>query len=466
MTETVLYRRTLWAGTALYAVLLLWALWHYRERMLFSDMAFQTFQILRNGSVQVQSGRFGAAGTQVFAWAAQYFHWPLKGVLLSYSAGHVLFQAAAFAWVAGVLRQWRWAWVLMLQSVLMTAHTFYWLSEPPQGLAFLIALLAWVDTRTTGARLSIAHWLLWGAASVTVVYFHPLMIYVLVYAAVFRWLTQEEASRRRLWWVAVGLAAVVWWVKYKILPLDWYDAMSMSRAEAFRELWPHWWNIQSNRDFIHWTLTDYYLWPVFWAGAVGLLWRRGFRWAAAWAAVFPLAYILLINVPFHAGDQQFYLENMYLPLALMVGLPVVMMLFEAPTGSRRTRWAWWALVLVLGARTGHIVWRQAAWGARLEWVETLAMRPDNPPKMLIKEEKLPKDLLKFTWGIPYETALLTALEGPQAVRLVFPAHAISDSLAGQKRLFLGSFKHYPFDQLPAFYLQPDTRTGYVWYPEN
>ena len=68
-------------GTAAYLILLGLAAVFYLERMTGLDMAFQSFQILRTESLQIQSGRFGAAATQVFAWAAQTLGFPLKGVL-------------------------------------------------------------------------------------------------------------------------------------------------------------------------------------------------------------------------------------------------------------------------------------------------------------------------------------------------------------------------------------------------
>ena len=68
---TVTQRFFWWLGTGIFTLLTVMAVIFYQERMLFSDMAFQTFHILRTGSIQVQSGRFGAAGTQVFPWAAQ-----------------------------------------------------------------------------------------------------------------------------------------------------------------------------------------------------------------------------------------------------------------------------------------------------------------------------------------------------------------------------------------------------------
>jgi cytochrome b subunit of formate dehydrogenase len=95
------------------AILLGFGAWYYLERMTHLDMAFQTFLILKSGHLEIQSGRFGAAVTQIWAWTAQWMGFPLKGVLLAYSFGHVVWPVllASLAWVWG---QWRWSMVILL----------------------------------------------------------------------------------------------------------------------------------------------------------------------------------------------------------------------------------------------------------------------------------------------------------------------------------------------------------------
>ncbi|MBK7936902.1 MAG: hypothetical protein IPJ82_07310 [Lewinellaceae bacterium] len=66
-------------GTAVYAALAVLAGVFYQERMTFMDMSFQTFHILREGTLQIQSGRFGAACTQVFPGWLKALGLPLKG---------------------------------------------------------------------------------------------------------------------------------------------------------------------------------------------------------------------------------------------------------------------------------------------------------------------------------------------------------------------------------------------------
>lgn len=455
------YRFTLLSGLGTYCALLCLAVVLFRERMLFSDMAFQSFHIIRTGDLQVQSGRFGAVGTQFFPWVAQGLGLPLRGVLLSYSLGHVLYYFLLFAWVMLVLRQWRWGLVLLLSSVLLTTHTFFWLSEAPQGLAFLVAVLAWMDSQTTLRSIRWWQWPLFLLAMVTAFYFHPMVLYAMTFACVWLFFGQKDREKRKIWAAGLGLFVVLFVVKFKILPLDWYDAMSLSRAGAFVELWPHWLDIKSNRDFVEWLWRDYYLLPAVYAISLGLLARQRQWLLFTWTLLFPLGYILLVNIPFHRGDNQFYLENLYLPLGLMVLLPLTQ-LFDTIPGRIEVIFAVIGLAILL--RLGHIYNTRAPWTARLHWLEQLVQQ-HRGPKTLINENDLPKDLLRFTWGIPYETLLLTSLPGPDSSRLFFQTPEITpklDSLAQQPHLFLGTFKHYRLETLPPRYFKPNPSVGYFF----
>lgn len=453
---TVTQRFFWWLGTGIFTLLTVMAVIFYQERMLFSDMAFQTFHILRTGSIQVQSGRFGAAGTQVFPWAAQAVGMPLKGVLLAYSMGHVLYYFGLFVFTHLVLKQWRWAAVIAFTAVLMTSHTFYWLSEAPQGLAFLLVLLAWTDGKTHLKEIRIWQWPLWVAGTVTAFYFHPMVLYAMFFCCGWMVLGAGALQKKLVWVTGMGLFLLTFVVKYKILQLDWYDAMSLSRAEAFGQLWPHWFDIQSNRDFWKWCRSDYYAIPVLYStNIILLLWRK--KWLLSiWCLVFTPAYILLVNVPFHAGDRQFYLENLYLPLGIFAILPFIRTIFPANESTLpRIRWWMTGFVVLAGVRLLHIYHTHDRWTARLNW-EKAFLQNHTGPKILTPEKNLPVDLLQFTWGLPYESLLLTSLSGPDSARTIFQYPEMTpqlDSLARQPDLFLGTFKHYKRKELPERYFR-------------
>lgn len=458
-------KQTIRLGTAAYLALAVLAGIFYLERMAFLDMAFQTFHILRTGALQIQSGRFGAAGTQVFAWLAQAAGLPLKGVLLSYSLGHVLYYLLLFLAVTLGFRQWRWGLVLLLLSVLMTTHTFYWLSEMPQGLAFLVFILAWLHRRESIYKLQWWEYPLLVAALVTAFYFHPMVLYAMLFCSVFFLLRkQAPAGWQALHLLALGIFLLTVFVKYKVLKLDWYDAMSLERAKAFGELWPNWFDIKSNRDFLHWCLRDYYLIPAAILLNTGFyVWKKqGLK--AILAALFPLGFVILVNVPFHLGDNQFYLENLYLPLAMFVAVPLV---FDVLPGLLPERQMFMALAILTGLQIFHIYQSHWFWTERLHWEQEFLQKTAGLQhrKLLLTDQQVPMDKLILSWGTAYEFLMLSALQHPDSVRciLVDEAPERFDTLLAKPALFLGEFRNYSFDELPKRYFNPVDTSAYLYF---
>ena len=456
-------KQTIRLGTATYLALATLAGIFYLERMAFADMAFQTFQILRTGELQIQSGRFGAAGTQMFAWLAQAAGLPLKGVLLSYSAGHVLYYFLLFLAITLGFRQWKWGLVLVLLSVLMTTHTFYWLSEMPQGLAFLIFIMAWMHWRGNIYQVQLWEYPLLAAALVTAFYFHPMVLYAMVFCCIFFLLRKRSpAGWPGLHLLALAIFLLTAFVKYKVLKLDWYDAMSLERAKAFADLWPNWFDIKSNRDFLQWALRDYYLIPV------GVLLNAGYYcWKKNWlksllAMLYPAAFVLMVNIPFHNGDNQFYLENLYLPLAVFVAVPLV---FDVLPGLFTERGMFIVMPLLVLIQVFHIYQTHRPWTGRQRWEQEFLRQTATLPhrKLLLTDQQIPMDKLVLTWGTSYEFLILSALEHPDSARCIIVDEAPErfDSLLTQPRLFLGEFRNYRFEELPGRYFNIRDTGAYV-----
>ena len=451
-------------GTAAYLILIGLAAVFYLERMTGLDMAFQSFQILRTESLQIQSGRFGAAATQVFAWAAQALGLPLKGVLLSYSLGHALYYFGLFFLITKVWKQWEWGLVLLMSTTLMVSHTFYWLSEMPQGLAFLITVLAWLDHK---GNLNQIHWWeypLFGLSLVTAFYFHPMVLYPLLFCAGFFILSNRERGHKVFYGMTAGLFILIAFIKYKVLPLDWYDAMSLGRTKAFSETWPHWLDIKSNRDFVRWCLTDYYMVPAIWLlSTVFYLWKK--QWLKVLFISFSLVgFLLLVNVPFHQGDNQFYLENLYLPMTVFVAVPLI---FDVLPGLLPSKWVIGPVVLIAFIGIVRIYQTHELWSARVNWERDFIEKTSDLAyqKLLLTEEQVPMDTLILSWSSAYEFLLLSALDKPEDARCILIDESAFrfDSLLAQSRLFLGEFQNYPFEALPQQYFSLEDTSAYVRY---
>jgi len=443
------------------------ALLYYQERIINLDMAFQGFLILKSGNLEIQSGRFGAAATQIWPWAAQAIGLSLKGVLVAYSLGHVVWPAI-LAWFCWKIGQWRWSLAIGMVATLMTTHTFYWLSEMPQGLVFLCAVFAWMQSKGSMQAFQWWQWPLWLGALVTAFYFHPLVLYAAAFLSLYFIL---DRSKPLSWiWMhltVLGIFTGLTILKYKILKLDWYDAAAIKRQEAFGRLWPHWFDLESNHKFLEWSMKDYWLlWIVLATNLAYLIWKQ--NWAkGALMAGWSFGFVLLVNVPFYeAVGQQFYMENLYLPLAVFASIPLVFdVLSDYSQNNQLARNGAFVLGILFTINLLRIYGAHQVWSAKLQWEQSLlnSTAKKSQRKLLLSEQSVPMDTLKMSWGSPYEMLILSSLQSPDSARCLIVSDASDhfDTLLTEPKLFLGSFKNYPFEALPQHYFHLTDTSAYV-----
>jgi len=466
-------------GIGIFSLLLLLAIVFYLERIAHIDMGFQTFLILLSGTPEIQSGRFGAVATQFWPWLAQWAGLPLRGVLMAYSIGHIVWPALLFGYCCW-LRQWQWAAVLLLVVTGMPTHTFYWLSEMPQGLVFLVAVFAWMSAKGSLAGIRWWAWPLWAAAVVTAFYFHPMVMYAAFFGCAFfiikhsflSGLNEKTSSTtpffQRGWTIfamMLLLFACTAFVKFKLLKLDWYDAVALERTEAFGQLWPHWFDIQSNRDLLQYCLRDYWFVPLALSASFAFyLWKK--QWfPAVLTLVYPLAYTLLVNIPYHESTHQFYMENLWLPLGLFAAIPLVFDVLPGLFAEKTGVYIVGAIALLGVVRIANT---HQPWTARLDWerqfLKETVQRPNK--KLVLTEQQVPMRTFKLSWGMPYEFLLLSSLESPDSARCILVTNEpqrYDSTMMAKPKLFLGSFKNYPFEVFPTRYFNLKDSSAYVRY---
>jgi hypothetical protein len=454
----------------LFSTSILLAIRFYQERIINLDMAFQAFLILKSGSLEIQSGRFGAAVTQVWPWAAQAMGLPLKGVLMAYSLGHVLWPAilAVFCWRIG---QWRWSLAIGMVATILTTHTFYWLSEMPAGLSFLCAAFAWMHSRGSLSAFRWWEWPIWLGALVTAFYFHPLVLYAHAFLCLF-FLLELHKPRSWLHLASLGVFGILTFLKYKVFKLDWYDAAAIKRQEAFGKLWPNWFDIESNRAFLKWSITDYWmLWIVLAGSVIYYLWKQ--NWSKGLLVLFwPLGFVLLVNVPFYEGlGQQFYMENLYLPLGVFAAIPFIFdILGETIKNDRLALNGAVVLAILFGLNLYRIEEAHRPWAAKLQWEKSFLKETStlSDRKIVLSEKQAPMETLKMSWGSSFEWLMLSSLVHPDSSRclIIHESPERFDSLLTRPGLFFGAFKNYPFNELPGAYFNFQDTSNYVRWGEK
>ena len=147
----------------------------YKERTVFTDIAYHLFYLLKDGTFAIQNFRYGAAFTQIFPLAASWLSLPLSTVMFFYSVGFTIFYFTCYVVAGSVFKNHKLALILLLFNFLFVTDTFYWIqSELPQGIAFSILFFSFLSTRQESVNAIPLAMIFF--AIVTIVFFPPATI--------------------------------------------------------------------------------------------------------------------------------------------------------------------------------------------------------------------------------------------------------------------------------------------------
>ncbi len=400
-------------GFIVLLVLLAFSFGFYLERTCFSDIAFQTFHIINSKSTFVQVHRFGSAIIHWFPLAGVILKLPLKSILMLYSISFVVENIALFLLLWKWLKQKEVALILALFNVLLVSETFYWTtSEIKQGMSFGIFFFGFIRAYPLSAYSGIKKiWLLIATAvlAVTVLFLHPLMIILLVFILGYVWLENNIASKTILLFsftcIATGLA-----VKYIVLPIPGYDSGKYGTVQYFVSHFPHYLSLPSFVRFWKYLVKDWYLFAlIFLSVSAYMVYSK--QWLKLlWVGGFSFAYLFLINVTHPDGADKFYIESFYLMLGIFVLFPLVLEMLPRVKPS----YAIVIIVSVFALRLNTIYHIHKPYSERISWVRAMMKKHDG--KFIVSEYHVPVKKLRLTWGVPYESLLLSSIASPDSAR--------------------------------------------------
>jgi hypothetical protein len=130
------------ARVALAALLLLLigAIVYYKERALFADAAFLSFNIINYKSLAIQWNRYGSIVSQVFPWLGVKMHLPLKAILMSYSISFNVFSLLV-GYVLYLYKEYFLTILTALFYLLFFSDSYFWVSEIPQAIGWMFLFL-------------------------------------------------------------------------------------------------------------------------------------------------------------------------------------------------------------------------------------------------------------------------------------------------------------------------------------
>lgn len=375
----------------------------YRERAWFLDIAYQTFLMVNEGSVQVMVNRFGSAIVQLLPLLAIKTGAPLTVVSLLYSVSFP-FLFLVFYWLTvSVLRNEWLGWAIVFLYTLIVFDAFYWAtSEQQQGLGAVLVFFAyWLRYPKQEKPWQ---WMVSILSVILLAYYHPLVFIPFFFLwAYFGLHLRQQLAGNTYWWMAVGMLAVLI-LKYW-LSANWYDTAKYSTfSENLVAYFPNYWQLPANGKFFENVFKLWYLFPVF---LISLTVYYGYRkhWlklGLVWVTC--IGYLLLLHIAAPQATNRFYVEVNYMALSIFVAVPF---LFEiAPLLPSKT--LFWGFTGILILRLATIAGHHTPFEARWRWIEeTLVEQDPIGNRLYLTADQAPMDILLSDWSIAYESLIIS-----------------------------------------------------------
>ncbi len=463
-----LYKPLFAIGLVFYVAALWGALAFYEERTVFLDAAYALFHMLKENSFSIEFHRFGDAVVQFLPLMGSRLQLPLSTVMKLYSMGFVLYFLVLYLLVGFGLGRYRFALAILLVNVLFVTDTFYYTpSQLPQGMCLMILMYSLIFNRldrvdSQRGRDSILT-ICVIAMSGFMAFIHPLMLFAMAYCWGYVLVSKPTRSLKTQWaYAAIAFVAVV---AFKSVFLRTaYETHSLGGLKNFVTLFPHYFDTYTNRYFFGSCLGRYCWVPLVFIIDVAFCLRSGQYLKTAFIAATCIGYLFLTNTSYpDANTPHFYLENLYLPLGLFLGIPFVTdVLPKLP--KRSVGVALVAAIVLTGCI--RIYGNHAPYTARLAW-ERQAMNSYWGKKAVLGADRGRKDILMMVWGTPYEFWLLSSAERDTVASLLVDQSPNKMGwLRAENHGLYVNWYLYPYSEFPKnrYFNFPDTTSSYIFAP--
>lgn len=432
-------------GFFVFAALFVFSLVFYKERMLFSDNAFQSFLLINEGYPRVMTNRWPAVIFRILPWLGLKLGVSLSVILMLFSMSFVIVQFICWWMLRFVFENKKLALLWIGVILFGTTETFYWCSSDLlSAIGFsLLGVGAWVYFSKSWLRYG-----LFIAMSITALFLHSLVLFPMLFLLAFQWII-KEVKRRDL----MGMAAVfclLWLGKHHFLS-NWYD---IAKSEEF---WANWnlyktnlLDIPAHKILFKELFLKYVIWIILLISALFCWIKRRQALIAIMSIIFVLGYILIIHIGNASGTFSFYREASYVPITLALTMNVIYFI-----GIKRKNLLFGVLVMI---SLVQIILFLFPFKDRMGVLRS-ELNQSDCAKTIVKDQVFLDKGLEMTWAIPFETLLISSLDG-ECKTIYNPTHTLGDSLLTNPNIFLGPFKNYRLDDINPYLTSKELETAY------
>lgn len=449
-------------GHAFFALLIVWSILFYQERMLNFDSAYYCFNVLHAGDFFLPHGRTINYASQWLPLLGTKMGWSLKTFLIVYSASFLVLHYLIYNIIVYVFRNAEAGIFLALCMCLTTRYKFYsGISEIYFSLVLVAFLIAWLTKQKdlfpklqAWQNLLIAMFLVWlGSTS------HPIIVVPILAFMGFDLLYHNRWKDGWNWGLIAGILALFAY-RFKAMQNNSYEANRVGNA------WSQWQAIYTPTEFRSWHIIKYFLETQYAIAAVVflilvgvLLWQR--KWLSGLfllLCTFLMLLLVFVTYSYLTTDSYFMIDGYLGLIGVVWSLPILFVVL-------RSQRHWLALILsvtLLSFSLHRIYSTHEFFTARLAYLNYILDHngDTNHRKLAMQVQTFDWSKTWLRWSIPYETLLISSQEDPTQSQTIYVANWDAD----MEKIWSTRIKFLPEGQelntLPKQYFQLD-RNEYV-----
>jgi len=430
-----------WVYTALghlsFLILLIASAYYYKERILYADSAFHLFKVLNFEKINVEAARYGSILPQLPVLLAIKLGASLKSLIIIFSVAFTALYYLIFLLCIKPLKNTAAGLSVLLTFIMCLDKSFFFTAtETHQSLVFcvlLFAILQYPSFRYSWVQVLLA-------SIVIIVSFlaHPVALYPIAFIIGYSALDKKQL-RSIMPYALLALIIGLTLAKVMLTDKDSYEGNFFSELFKSPAIILDLPNFYST-DFFVKRIFGLYFWVVileFFLIIYFILKKEYLK--LSWQLGITVIFLLITLLTYHVGYPDMLMERAFMPLALLISIPLLNELMENYKGHKMLKLTILSLIIVVSLyriNTRGIEFRERT-RFNQEVLAKTAKLPNR--KFIVETSELTKHI-DAGWTYSFETLFLSSITEGMPVQTIFPAYNISEvtKYTENREVFLGA----------------------------
>lgn len=450
-------------GHLSFFVLLVASVYYYKERILFADSAFQFFKIINFEKINIEAFRYGAILPELPVLLAIKLGFNLKLLTITYSVAFIALYYIVFLICIKLLKNTSAGLSIVLILIMCISESFFYpVTETHQSLVFSVLLFAILQY--SSFRNSFIQILLASVVIILSFLTHPVALYPLTFI-----IGYSAIDKRQLRSIMpyILLALVIGLALAKVLLTDENSYEGKFFSELFKSP-----SIIFDLPFAYSTkflikrIFGLYLWvAVLELILIIHLSLKKEYLKLFWQLSISGFFLIVTLLTYNKGDSDMLMERAFMPLALLVSIPLLKEMLENNTQYRMIKLTFLTLIIVVSFSRINV--QGMKFRERTRFSQELMLKTSKLPnrKFIVESSELQKHHYTY-WSNSFETLMLSSITENIPTQTIYPANDINQLTKyteNANNVFLGAdfWLEWNIDNLNHKYFNLSTELSYA-----